>query len=182
MPIPDYETLMLPLLEIAAGRTEHQLAVKVSEFVDALAVEFNLTPEEQAELVPSGRQKLFYNRVYWARFYLTHAALLERAGHGRYRITGRGRDVLAGNPDRIDEAYLRQFPEFQDFLRPARKERDQQPEHESTPESGGTDVPPEAISESDTPDDELEAAFQNIRSTVDTGATSADEAELTDEI
>ena len=150
---------MLPLLRVVADGREHQLAA----LVEVLADEFNLTPEERAELVPSGGSTRFYIWVYWARKYLTEAALLQRAGHGRYCITQRGLEVLADNPDRIDNAYLSQFPEFQDFRRRSKKGSGQQSRREPTPESGGTDEAPEAAFESDTPDEALEATFQGIR-------------------
>ncbi len=159
MPIPDYQTLMLPLLQITADGREHQQAA----LVEALADKFNLTPEERAELIPSGRQTRLYNRVSWARNYLTGAILLQRTGRGRSSITQRGREVLAGNPARIDNTYLRQFPEFRDYLRSARKERDQQSEHKTTSESDTPDEALEATSESDTPDEALEDTFQRIR-------------------
>ena len=163
---------MLPLLRIVADGREHQL----SALVEVLADEFKLTPEERAELVPSGGSTRFYIRVYYARFYMTHAALLESPRRGRYRITQRGHEVLADHPGQIDEAYLRQFPEFREFRRRSGKRSGQQPQQASTPESdapddaqdapAGSNTPdevPEAVAESDTPDEALEDIFERIR-------------------
>lgn len=159
MAIPDYQTLMLPLLRIIADGREHQQAA----LVEALADEFDLKPEERTEQIPSGRQTRLYNRVSWARNYLTGAGLLQRTGRGRSGITQRGREVVAGNPDRIDNAYLRQFPEFRDYLRSAGKERGQQSEHVPTSKGAAAGETREAIAESDTPDEALEDIFERIR-------------------
>ncbi len=83
--------------------------------IDALADEFRLSPEERLQLIPSGRQPVFYNRVPWAGTYLRKAVLLEATGRGRFRITERGRQVLATNPPRIDLGMLNQFSEFREF-------------------------------------------------------------------
>ena len=111
MAIPDYQTLMLPLLRLASDSGEHGQ----TEVRDALAEQFGLTSDERAQLLPSGRQRLFDNRTQWARSYMKAAGLLESTGRGRFRITARGREVLASNPSRVDAAYLRQFPEFIEF-------------------------------------------------------------------
>ena len=72
MPIPDYQSIMLPLLkQISDGQ-----AYKFAEVKENLAREFNLTPQERRELLPSGRQAIFDNRVGWARTYLKKADLL----------------------------------------------------------------------------------------------------------
>ena len=172
MAIPDHWTLMLPLLRVVADGRDHQLAA----LVEVLADEFNLTPEERAELVPSGGSTRFYIWVYWARKYLTEAALLESPRRGRYRITQRGLDALAENPDRIDNAYLRQFPEFREFRQRSGKRGVQQTKQVSSPgsdapveaqdpldESDTPDEGPEATFEGDTPGEALEATFQGIR-------------------
>src|SRR3954451_4234743 len=97
VPIPDYQTVMLPLLQLASDRQEHRHAATV----DTLADHFRLTPDERAALLPSGTQPVFYNRVHWARTYLKHAGLLESTGTGRFRITEAGVTALAANPSRI---------------------------------------------------------------------------------
>jgi hypothetical protein len=116
MPIPDYQTLMLPLLKIASDGKFHTKRDAVNE----LAVQFGVSEEERKELLPSGNQAAFDNRVGWARTYLKKAKLISYVQRGQYQITERGQSVLAKNPPRIDVAYLRQFPEFLEFRKPNR--------------------------------------------------------------
>lgn len=97
MPIPDYQTLMLPLLRLLENGEEHTHA----EVRDALANYYSLTPEERSQLVPSGRQFLFDNRLHWARSYLKNARLVESTGRAKFRITDRGRELLGFNPPKI---------------------------------------------------------------------------------
>lgn len=107
--IPDYQTLMRPVLESAASGE-----VKISDVVDRLADVFKLTADERAELLPSGKQARFSNRVNWAKSYLKQAGLVENTGFGRFRITERGRAALS-QPAPINKKYLEQFDEFQRF-------------------------------------------------------------------
>ncbi|MDQ1323088.1 MAG: restriction system protein [Chloroflexota bacterium] len=102
MAIPDFQTLMLPLLRSAADGSEHTLAGSIT----SLATEFSLTQAELAQLNPSGRARTFYNRVAWASTYLRAGLLLESTGRGRFKITQRGSSVLAKDPNRIDIQYL----------------------------------------------------------------------------
>lgn len=108
MNIPDFQTLMLPVLRSAAKDE-----VKISDVVEQLAVEFNLSLEERAQLLPSGRQTTFANRVHWAKSYLGKAGLVELTKRAHFRITDRGREVVTAPPERIDIKYLNQFPGFQ---------------------------------------------------------------------
>ena len=110
MNIPDFQTLMLPVLR-SATKDE----VKISDVVEQLATEFQLSLEERAQLLPSGRQTTFSNRVHWAKSYLGKAGLVELTKRAHFRITDRGRVVLAAPPERIDIKYLNQFPGFQKF-------------------------------------------------------------------
>ncbi|MCE5270673.1 restriction endonuclease [bacterium] len=111
MAIPDYQTCMLPLLSFSQDGYEHSFR----EAVEKLSEEFRLTDEERKEMLPSGRQEIFTNRVGWARTYLKKAGLLESTGRGVNRITKRGFEVLKKKPDRIDVKFLEQFKEFRDF-------------------------------------------------------------------
>ena len=111
MPVPDYQTLMLPLLKIAGDGQEHQ----TSDVADRLARDFKLTEEERQQLLPSGKQTMFTNRVAWAKTYLVQAGLLEATKRAHFRITDRGRKALTDTPVRIDNEYLSQFPEFIQF-------------------------------------------------------------------
>ena len=116
MPIPDYQTLMLPLLKIAGDGAVHTKR----EAVNKLATQFGVTDEERKELLPSGTDEVFDNRVGWARTYLKKAMLITYVQRGQFQITERGKSELGKNPPRIDVAYLRQFPEFLEFHKPSR--------------------------------------------------------------
>jgi len=104
---------MYPLLELAADGEVHSM----DEAYEVLAERFRLTEEERAELLPSGRQSRYENRVGWARTYLTKAGLLESPGRGQFKITPRGLDVLRSGVTDIDKNHLYQFPEFVEFRR-----------------------------------------------------------------
>lgn len=111
MPIPDYQTLMLPVLKLAADGKEH----KFSEAVEELADEFGLTTEERNDLLPSGSQAVFNNRVGWARSYLKQAGLLASPRRGFFTITQTGIELLAINPLQVDASTLERYPEFIEF-------------------------------------------------------------------
>lgn len=113
MAIPDYETLMLPLLKAAAAAVQED--VRLADAVDSLAEEFQLSDADRAELLPSGGTFKFSSRVSWARTYLQKAGLLESPRRGYFRITQRGRAVLATSPSRVDNRLLSQFDEFKVF-------------------------------------------------------------------
>jgi restriction system protein len=142
MAIPDYQTIMLPLLKFANDRKEHTL----QETVEKLSEVFHLTDEEKNILLPSGQQTVFFNRVGWSRTYLKKAGLLESPRRSYFIITQRGQDVLASNPKTIDANFLEQFPEFVEF---------KSIKHEKTEEIISTN--------GDTPEETLENAFINLR-------------------
>jgi len=121
MSIPDYETLMLPLLQIAAEANGQEVPLVVA--VDQLASQFKLTDEDRRELLPSGGTFKFSSRVSWARTYLQKAGLLEASKRGHFRITDRGRTVLKNKPVRIDGSLLSQFEEFREFQGRKRERR-----------------------------------------------------------
>ena len=145
MGIPDYQSLMLPLLELAGDQQEHSLR----QAVDALANRFGLTDTNLRELLPSGRQRTFDNRVGWARTYLGKAGLLESPRRGIFRITSSGMQVISAPPPLINIAYLTQFPGFAEFRGPRGTS--------STTTEGpvGTSI--------ETPQESLGIAYQRIR-------------------
>jgi restriction system protein len=110
MTIPDYQSLMLPVLRQSASGE-----VRVSEVVDRLAQELKLTDGERTELLPSGKQTWFANKVHWAKTYLKQAGLVDTTRRGFFQISKRGLEVLSSGVDRIDVNYLNQFEEFVDF-------------------------------------------------------------------
>ena len=99
--IPDYQTLMRPVLSCAANNE-----VRIGAVVDRLAEELGLTPEEQEELLPSGKQTRFTNRVHWAKTYLAKAGLVENTRRGYFQITQRGKAALSDETATINNAYL----------------------------------------------------------------------------
>ena len=146
MSIPDYQTIMLPLLEYAAAGSEHRFRTAVEQ----LSAEFRLTAGERKELLPSGRAPLFQNRVGWAKTYLTKAGLLEATRRGYFRITDRGRELLQQPPKRIDRAFLQRYPEFVAFLGRSRR-----PSKE--------DVGSTSESTAETPEETLESAYTSLK-------------------
>jgi restriction system protein len=113
MAVPDFQTLLLPLLRLTEDGAVHTTAEAISN----LALRFSLTPEDRDELLPSGTQRRFDNRVNWAAAHLRKALMLESAGRGRFRITERGTETLASNPTKIDMKLLGQYPEYLEFIR-----------------------------------------------------------------
>ncbi len=111
MPIPDFQNLMLPLLHLAADGADHRFR----DAIEALARQCALTDAERAELLPSGKQARFDNKVGWARTHLGKALLLESLRRGWFRITARGQELLADPPERITVAYLLRYPEYAAF-------------------------------------------------------------------
>ena len=146
MAIPDYQACMLPLLRFAGDKKEQSLR----EAIDHLASHFKLAESELKELLPSGQQPVFDNRVAWARTYLKQAGLIEATRRGYFRITMRGLEVLKQNPSHLDPKFLDQFKEFRDFRQRRRKAL------EKTGRSA------EKTSKK-TPAEALEAAYENLR-------------------
>jgi restriction system protein len=120
MPIPGFQDFLLPLLEIAGDGQEHIMA----DVLDELARRFAISEAERNELLASGRQRRFDNRVSWARTYLQKAGLLLSTGRGRFRIGERGLLVLKSNPQKLDLAYLSRFPEFKLFHNRVKAKKD----------------------------------------------------------
>ena len=111
MPVPDYQTLMRPVLALAA---EGDLSV--GEATDILADRLGLSAADRAATVPSGRGSLLRTRLHWAKTYLAKAGLVDTPKRGVIRITRRGTEMLKSHADRIDNSVLRQFPEFCSFV------------------------------------------------------------------
>jgi restriction system protein len=107
MAIPDYQSLMLPVLSASANGE-----VAIRDVVNFLAEQLGLTPEERAEWNPAKNRTIFSSRVNWAKFFLGKAGLTENTRWGYFKIAPRGKQVLASRPPRIDNAFLGQFPEF----------------------------------------------------------------------
>jgi restriction system protein len=145
MTVPDFQSLMLPIMKIAADGKEHIN----SEVWEALAVEFELTDDDLKERLSSG-QSTFKNRAAWARSHLKMGDLTENTGRGTFRITERGQAVLKCNPQRIDARFLMQFPDY-DLNRG-------RPRRESLGETRT-----ESETEIQTPEEKLESIYQDMR-------------------
>ncbi|QKG80336.1 restriction endonuclease [Tenuifilum thalassicum] len=109
--IPDYQTIMLPLLKTMSDKKTH----KLRELIEILSVHFNLTDDERKELLPSGSQAIFDNRVGWAKFYLEKANLLKTEKRGSYHITELGLNFLKSNPKELRTKDLENFKAFKEF-------------------------------------------------------------------
>jgi restriction system protein len=118
MAVPDFQSLMLPLLKIAGDGKEHSLTVSM----ETLAQQFGLDEQDRKELLPSGKQRKFDNRVGWARTYLQKAHLLSSTGRSKFCITDQGMKVLKENTTYINIKFLTQFPAFLAFRPPPDKE------------------------------------------------------------
>lgn len=159
--IPDFQTIMRPALDLLSdGETRRSREMK-----DLLADNFELTVEERAELLPSGRQHTMDNRVGWALSYLFQSGLTERPSRGQVRITDAGREALRQHPDRIDMRVLEAYPAYLEF-----KERTR-----DRPESTGTQVPATPAGElsAATPNDLVDQAVRLNRAAVEGEALSA---------
>jgi len=120
MAIPDFQSFMLPLLKFASDGKEHSQ----SEASEALSHHFSITESDRREMLPSGRQTRFNNRVAWANVYLRKSGFLESTRRGRFKITERGQEILRSNPARIDVKFLLKNgdAEFREFHRPSKQE------------------------------------------------------------
>jgi len=146
MAIPDFQTIMRPLLEFASDGKLHSLR----EARESLAAKFKLTEPEKNKLLPSGRQPVFVNRVAWAKVYLHHAGLLKSSQRGHFVITERGRSALSNAPERITIRYLEQYPEFVDFRATPKSQKAPQQDF----------ISEETV---ETPEELLEAAYHRLR-------------------
>ncbi|HOQ31829.1 MAG TPA: restriction endonuclease [Candidatus Hydrogenedens sp.] len=125
MPIPDYQSIMLPLLKFPGDKKEHS----IRESIEHIANIFNLSEEERREVLPNGQQYIIDNRVGWARTYLKKAGLLESTKRSYFKITDLGLEVLQKNPKEINVKFLEQFPQFIEF-RNLRKEKGEEEKEE----------------------------------------------------
>ena len=148
--IPDYQTIMLPLLKLTGDNQIH----KFREVVDSLAEYFNLNNEERKELLPSGNQAIFDNRVGWARLYLTKADLLKSEKRGTHQITKQGLEFLKTNQTHLRTKDLEKFKAFKDFKHSIDKKN-----QTDTKDSGLQDI--EEIQE--TPEEALEYAYLKLK-------------------
>lgn len=150
MSIPDYQSLMLPVLRLAAEGEK-----RVADVEERIAIDLGLTQEEREELLPSGRQRVLHNRIHWAKFYMTKAGLLASPARGRFVATEDGNALLATNPDRIDVKLLLQRPDFREFYKS---------NSSSNADVGATQEvrPIHLEADATTPEEQIEAAYQAV--------------------
>ncbi len=147
MPIPDYQTVMLPLLKITADQKSHRL----DEVVEKISDEFKLSDAERSQLLPSGVTQIINDRVGWARTYLKQAGLIQYPQRGFSAITSRGQEVLKSDLPRIDVKFLMNFPEFVEF-------------RNRTQKNDGVSALTDSNSNNLTPQEAMESAFERIQS------------------
>lgn len=142
MAVPDFQSFFKPLLDLASDGKEHSM----QEARDFIGKAMKLSESETKELLPSGIQSKFDNRVAWAKSYFVQAKVLESPRRGHFRITPRGVELHKKNHKRIDVRILKQYPEFVEFHK-ARTAKEEEPE-----------------SQTETPEESLEKAYVSIRS------------------
>ena len=145
--IPDFQTIMLPLLKSIQDGREYSTA----KIIETLAKEFNLTEEELNQFLPSGTQKTFHNRVYWAKAHLKMAGLTENKKRGVFKITDEGKKLLVQKPTIVNLKLLKQIPAYVDWLDKSKEENNKE-ELEVCVES-----------EIETPEEIIEKNFLKIR-------------------
>ncbi len=150
MAVPDYQSVMLPLLKYAANRKGE---ISTGQAADALAISLDLSEEDLKQMLPSGISTTFLNRVGWAATYMKKAGLLEATRRGFYRIADRGLNLLKTNPQTINVKLLTQYPEFQEFQN-LKGTRSGDKSKESAGVFDFTNI---------TPSEALERAYENLR-------------------
>lgn len=157
MAIPDYQTIMLPLLRLVKDGKEFLLR----DVFEELATYFVLSEDERRESVPSG-QPTFENRVNWARFYFKKAGLISSPRRGCIQITERGREVLRSNPQEINTQFLKQFPEFLEYYQRQSSSESSIATH-SVENVDVQTLTPVVLIEEQTPEEAIESTYQKIR-------------------
>lgn len=150
MPVPDFETLMLPILRVLSDGNVHTLG----SLRDGVATRLNLSESDTKELLPSGRQTRLMNRVSWANMDLVRAGLVEKLARGQFKLSVAGRDVIAKSPARIDVEFLMSFPLFVEWRRSYQKKEKLATEDSS---KGDGDL---------TPEERLLLGYQDIQNTL----------------
>jgi restriction system protein len=157
VPVPDYQSLMLPLLESLADGNEHEVRNLRDEIAEKLAI----SDADREELLPSRKQAVYDNRLGWAKTYLDKAGLLETARRGVYRLTARGIEVLRAKPARVDVAFLSKFSEFEEFRR--------RPEQDEAAVSGES----KPVPTTSTPQEAFDGAYQQLRRSLEAEVLAA---------
>lgn len=147
MAVPGFQEFMLPVLQVAA---EHPTLHK-SEYDQIISDRVGLTEEDKEEMLSSGNQTTYQNRIGWAITYFVKAKLLERPARATIQITERGRELLGRNPERITSSMLKAYPEFQEFQTATKTGKEDEPENETDEVS---------------PSEQLDKAYTRLRKTL----------------
>lgn len=146
MTIPTFEEIMPVILDLAADAD----SIAIRHCMNLIADRFDLSEEEREQTLPSGKQKVLYNRAYWASFDLLKAGLLEKRQRGIYAITERGRQVHATEKEKLSRQYLSRFPEYAEYISPGKSN------------SASTDPVQNNESSSLTPQERIEKAHREL--------------------
>ncbi|MBU0674097.1 MAG: restriction endonuclease [Proteobacteria bacterium] len=149
MAVPDFQSFFLPLLKLSADGETHSL----KDSYTAMAEVFKLSDDDLAEMLPSGKQTTFKNRVAWANVYLAKALLLERPKRGFFRITERGKELLRANPTTLRVKQLKEYSEFVDFHTTGNKQ-------DKVIDTSSDDE------RTSTPEEVFESAYQELRNSL----------------
>lgn len=144
MPIPDFQSVMRPVLVSVKDGSPKLMA----EVLEEVCRHFQLTEAERAQRLPSGKSTYIKNRVGWARTYMKKAGLLTSPGRGLIQITDLGRQALQDCPEGINIRYLRNYPAFLEF-------------HTATP-AGEVKTAPQEADTNETPDEQLQQAYASL--------------------
>jgi len=145
MAVPDFQAFFKPLLDIASDDKEHSM----KEAKERISKDFNLSQEDLGELLPSGTQTRFDNRIAWAKSYFVQAKIFESSRRGYFQITDRGKQLHSQGHTRIDVRILSQYPDFVEFHNPPKQNKGAQPY-------------PQEYTSQETPEEVLQKAYQSI--------------------
>ena len=151
--IPDFQRLMLPILQVVRDGKEH----RVRDMVEEISRQFKLTAEETKQMLPSGSDFVMHNRIRWARFHMSKAGLIESVERGKHRITPQGLDFLRKNPSEISVPILKSFPEYEKFYSASHQRSTRTLILEDTATLNASAV------EKDTPEEMIESPYQALR-------------------
>lgn len=150
MAIPEFQSLMLPSLVALADGS----ATPIAMVRDRVAASQGLTTLDLREMLPSGRQSVFVNRVSWAVIHMERAGLLERTKRGVYRLTPEGEHLLSRTPTRIDMNLLQEYPAYAEWRK-------------QTPSTGNEEASKSTNQSAETPEEAIDRAAEQLRSALE---------------
>ena len=154
--IPDFQSLMLPMLKLLNDNQEHSF----NTVINNLANQFKLSEEDLTKLLPSGKQRVFINRIHWSKAHLKMAGVLQDTKRGHFKITERGLNILEKNPSLINIKFLRQYPEYLKFQLGKKGETSDKSVDTTGKESSGEQLVD--LVKPQTPEEQLEEGYQEI--------------------